>query len=834
MKVHTQAFKDNVCLFGRELDSKITYTLNNEDIELGTEELNSVSPHYEGGILKSVMRQLDIDSNVDIPLETILNYQFGVKVGEDVETGSNVYEYVDFGNYIVYKSEKQEDTNSYKITCYDKMLYSMKDYENMNVTYPITIRNYINTICNYLGLTFKNINDTFANYNKQINAELYLDSEGNSLGYTFRDVLDELAQVTASTICINEDDNELEIRYINETNDIINEEYLKDINVNFGEQYGPVNTIVLSRSGKDKIYMSYPEDLPDENKIAIEISDNQIMNFNDRDTYLSDILSRLNGLQYYLNDFVSTGITYFNLCDRYRVQIGEELYSCVMFNDEIEVTQGLKENIYTDMPEEAKTDYTKADKTDRRINQTYSIVDKQNGIIENVVTNVNEQNNKISQITQTVDELNSKIQDIADITISGESNFATFTLENINESEPIQIKVKPINDNISYLYPSSGLYPSNNLYPKVRIIRFHNNTTNQNVDYVLPDNLLIYDSTHYDEFYLDYDSQTCQVTKRCKYNADGSVGLLDAERVDDYPYPSILLEDGDYTLTLLGYEYGYLFVRLMAKNIYTSQFYTKAETNSKINQKASEIELGVNQTLTNYSTTAQMNSAINVKANEITSSVSQTYATKETTNQLSSKISQTAKSISLSVNNGSTSSGITITTTKEDGTTSQATGTIQMNGLVSFTNLSTSGQTTINGANITTGTIKSSNYVSGTSGTSINLTNGVIDTKGFKVDSNGNMAATTGKLAGWNITSNGLTSNGGYFIKNITLNSGGQTIKSGLTNIYTMSDILICRMILLGIIDVRPGDPEFKHYDVNGDGVIDAGDLLLLRQMMTQ
>lgn len=35
MKVHTQAFKDNVCLFGRELDSKITYTLNNEDIELG-------------------------------------------------------------------------------------------------------------------------------------------------------------------------------------------------------------------------------------------------------------------------------------------------------------------------------------------------------------------------------------------------------------------------------------------------------------------------------------------------------------------------------------------------------------------------------------------------------------------------------------------------------------------------------------------------------------------------------------------------------------------------------------------------------------------------------
>ena len=62
----------------------------------------------------------------------------------------------------------------------------------------------------------KNINDEFANYNKQITSEKYLDSEGNSLGYTYRDVLDELAQVTASTICIDEDDDELEIRYINE------------------------------------------------------------------------------------------------------------------------------------------------------------------------------------------------------------------------------------------------------------------------------------------------------------------------------------------------------------------------------------------------------------------------------------------------------------------------------------------------------------------------------------------------------------------------------------------------------------------------------------------
>lgn len=571
MKTHTTGFKENISLFGKEIDSKITYELNGEIIELGTEDLNSVTPHYEGAILKSVMKQLDIDSNVEIPLETILTYQFGVKV-------ENSYEYISFGNYVVYSIEKQEDTNSYKIICYDKMLYSMKSYESMNITYPITIKNYINAICNHLGLNFKNANETFANYDKTITSELYLDENGDDLGYTFRDVLDELAQVTASTICINENDDELEIRYINNTKplpkeytevdyiqsdgtqyidtginadyklsidikmtnllptqkhmgtmknnngtyirhhfqtapsnnqgyvsyyvettrydlkqtseiinphiykidvynkkikydneqeieiqrtdfdtqlnywlfwrnrnenlgaqdkgnfriyyckmyvqdvlvrdfipcyrnsdnevgiydlvndtfytnngtgtftygkekyDTIDEEYLKDVNVNFGEKFGPVNTIVLSRSaGADNIY--YPSVLP-ENPYELKISDNQIMNGNDRADYMPDIYNKLNGLEYYINDFSSPGIAYYNLCDRYNVKISNNTYSCVIFNDELIVTQGLEENIYTEMPEQTETDYTKADKTDRKINQTILSVDKQNQKIE--------------------------------------------------------------------------------------------------------------------------------------------------------------------------------------------------------------------------------------------------------------------------------------------------------------------------------------------------------------------------------------------------------------------------------------------------------------------
>lgn len=387
MKTHTSGFKEQIKLIGKEIDSRITFG----STVLGKNDLNAVTPSYQGAILKSVMKQLDIDSNVAIPIGTNLKYEFGLKVNGE-------YEYINYGNYVVYSVEKQEDTNSYKITCYDKLLYSMLDYVKLPITYPISIRDYINSLSAALGLKFANKSETFANYDKQIQADLY-----DGLGYTFRDVLDELAQVTASTICLNNND-ELEIRYITETGDTIDEEFLKDVNVNFGEKFGAVNTIVLSRSGdSDSVY--YPSVLP-ANPYEIKISDNQIMNGNDRADFLPDIYNKLNGLEFYTNDFVSTGIIYYDLCDRYSVKVGDNTYSCVMFNDEVLVTKGLEENIYTELPEQTETDYKHASKDDRMINQVYIIAKKNEAEILAVV-NTTKQLQK--EINPTKDESGSNI-----------------------------------------------------------------------------------------------------------------------------------------------------------------------------------------------------------------------------------------------------------------------------------------------------------------------------------------------------------------------------------------------------------------------------------------
>ena len=407
---------------------------------------------------------------------------------------------------------------------------------------------------------------------------------------------------------------------------------------------GPINSIVLSRAGgSDNIYLRDENSVQQNGLCELKISDNQIMNFNNRDEFLPEILNKLNGTEYYLNDFSSTGIMYYDLLDMYNVKIGDKTYNCLMLNDEQDITQGLEENIYTDRPEKSETDYTKADKTDRKINQTYIIVDKQNQQIEAVISQTTEQNKKINRVTQTVDELNSKISDIADITTSKESNEGFVEFEKVNQSEPIRLVIRPIVENISYLYPSDQLFPSDTLFPKSRTIRFENITKETYVDYELPTDLLYYDNQNYDEFILDYDAQTCLVNKKVGYNADGTTYVLETPLTLEYNYPQILLEDGDYKISVLGYSPAYIFARVMSQNIYTTQFATKAEVSSSINQTAQSINLSVDQKLTNYSTTTEMNSAINMTANEINSKVSKKVGNDE----IISKINQSAEAISI-------------------------------------------------------------------------------------------------------------------------------------------------------------------------------------------
>lgn len=417
--------------------------------------------------------------------------------------------------------------------------------------------------------------------------------------------------------------------------------------------------------------------------------------------------------------------------------------------------------------------------------------------IQNVVSQTEGQNEKIAKVTQTVDSINSKISDIADITISGESTFATLNLEHINQSEPIQIKIHPINEDISYIYPSEVLYPNDTLFLKDRLLRFTNLTTNEIIDWTIPKDLLYYDENTYDELVLSYDSQTCYINKKLKHTGiNGINALLEEPQIIECEYPKIELTDGDYKIELMGYKSGYLYVQLMAANMYTSQFATKVELNSEIRQTKNEINLEVSKKTDKDKTIAAINlspESIEIEASKIdikgvvefinngTTTINGNKITTGsiTANQIatdsitSDKIKSNAITTEKIVANSITSDKIRIGSITSDKIATNAitsdkiqAGAITANKVSSdiITTNNFSAQS-INADNIKTGTLSADRINGGTiSGSSINLGNGkfVVNTDGLLSCSGANF---NGLITGSTITGGSINirGNGYYF-----------------------------------------------------------------------
>lgn len=115
----------------------------------------------------------------------------------------------------------------------------------------------------------------------------------------------------------------------------------------------------------------------------------------------------------------------------------------------------------------------------------------------------------------------------------------------------------------------------------------------------------------------------------------------------------------------------------------------------------------------------------------------------------------------------------TVVTSSQNDTIGVMKGTITQitADYVKFTDLSTGGNTTIAGENITTGSIKSSNYVENTSGTKINLSTGQIDSKNFKLDTDGNI-----NLGGYINTSTGIMTGMQFAASTVSQSLGWQQV----------------------------------------------------------
>ncbi len=407
-------FKIDLRTYGRQLDAKVKVN----DIDFDSDNLNYIKPAFNTSLFKTIMHQVEIDSRVLMITDTKINIKLGIKLNE------KNYKYIDLGTYYVKTCERQEDTNSYRVIAYTRMKDAMIDYD-LEITEKIPVRDYLIRMCQRLGWNTDNIPATFINSTKLIDPTLHV-----GINYTFRDVLDEIATISCSFLLFKDDG--FYLMYLTETDANIDESYLDEDNITIGEKYF-INSLVFSRAEEsDNIYRKDDDSITSNGLHEYRISDCQLLSTNDRVDYMDEMFNYLKTLEFYIFDIQSKGILFLEACDVFNLVLNGVAYKTILLNDEINIEDGLKENLYLDEPEETETEYKYADSTDKKINQTYILVDKQNQKITQLVNQTTEHEEKITQHEQTIDGMKDTIVSRDEIT--EQINELKQTIEGLNQT----------------------------------------------------------------------------------------------------------------------------------------------------------------------------------------------------------------------------------------------------------------------------------------------------------------------------------------------------------------------------------------------------------------
>lgn len=383
--------------------------------------------------------------NADIAKASEVNVKVGVRLSDD-----EAYEYVDWGKFVVYELKDCVDTKSYKLTLYDHLIDTHIKYSDSPLSLNfasnnVTVKALLQAICNKFGFTLKTT--TFTNANKLVDGDKF-----SNLDVTYRDILDEIACVAGGFIKIFNKD--LYVAYPQETNQTVDETDLKSLDI--GNKVGAFNTLVLSRSPQeDNIY--YPTTIPEDERVAIRIENNQIMDSH-REDFIVDLYNRVNGLEYYVFECEHYGFAYYEFGDIVTLKDlhGQE-YKTMMFNIIDTINTGITGKIYSDETEFAETKYEYASSIEKRIRNAEIICNKNEGKIQLLASEKVGINEIIASINMSPEEI---LLDASKINFNGlvtaNENFK-INLDGSMETIAGKIGIFEIKDGSLYVRRSDGI-----------------------------------------------------------------------------------------------------------------------------------------------------------------------------------------------------------------------------------------------------------------------------------------------------------------------------------------------------------------------------------------
>lgn len=288
-------------------------------------------------------------------------------------------EYVDYGAFKIVEKEQKLGEDFTTVKGFDRMYESLREYYLPDVAYPITLTNYLQAICTELGWTLAT--PTFTNDSLSVTSDLFAYQ-----GYTFRKVLEQIAEASGSIMFFNSDD-ELELKEVanTPTDEAVPAESIRRLDIE--EQFGDVNSFVIATvppeddfaySGgyyynailqedgfnillEDSSGNLAQEGLFEETDLwQMRVENNSILNL-DRDTYITDLATLFSGYNFYPFEADTIGLLYFEIGDRVTLEDRDDVtYSTNILGITIELSEdSFTETFKAIIPTKSKERYKK-------------------------------------------------------------------------------------------------------------------------------------------------------------------------------------------------------------------------------------------------------------------------------------------------------------------------------------------------------------------------------------------------------------------------------------------------------------------------------------------
>lgn len=376
MIAHSNNFKNAFTKLARQLDIIISYSGNAKlqtednkliltqdnmqlitdqtsgeiDTELNGDEIYSLNKNNLGELFKTYMKSFDLETSHSFNVGEILNVKIGCLVDED-------YEYLDYGNYIIYTKDYSEDRNTYTYTLCDYMLKTMIPF---NLDYAFyeeeqdytTVEDAIKSILRVCQLDVTDLDTTLLANKDGI---IYKKSFEN-VNMSCRDVLDMIMQLTGCSLIANND--KALVKQINTTIvDELDEDIVNNTNATFNEKFGPLNSLLFSRSDEiDNIERKDDSSIAANGITQYVIKNNLILDQDNRADFIDELFNKIKGLEYYVCDFDTLGIGYIEYLDMFQVKAAN-IYKCLCLKNTGTINGGMSESFKSEEPEEKAQEY---------------------------------------------------------------------------------------------------------------------------------------------------------------------------------------------------------------------------------------------------------------------------------------------------------------------------------------------------------------------------------------------------------------------------------------------------------------------------------------------